>query len=49
MWWMISGVVAVLVGLWLASPALSTFLRPAFEPSRRNDAIVFQAQQSGHP
>jgi hypothetical protein len=48
MGWVLSGA-AVLTGLWLAAPTVRTFFRPGFEPTRRNEAIVFQAQQSSHP
>ena len=47
MLWILSGV--VLVGLWVAGPTVGTFFRPAFTPTRRSDASVFQAQQSSHP
>jgi hypothetical protein len=40
---------AFLLGLWVAAPTVRTLLRRDFEPVRRNDAIVFQAQQSAHP
>lgn len=40
---------AFLLGVWVAAPTLRTLLRRDFEPVRRNDAIVFQAQQSSHP
>jgi hypothetical protein len=43
------GFVALLVGLWIAAPTLRTFLRQSWAPVPRNDAIVFQAQQSSHP
>ena len=43
------GAVALLVGLWIAAPTLRTFLRQSWAPVPRNDAIVFQAQQSSHP
>ena len=45
--WIFGGV--FLLGLWIAAPTLRTFLRRDFEPVRRNDAIVFQAQQTSHP
>lgn len=48
MWWILGGA-AFLVGLWIVGPTLRTFLRRDFEPVRRNDAIVFQAQQTSHP
>ena len=41
---------AALTFLWIAAPTVRTFLGPNFEPTRRNDAIVFQAQHSSsHP
>jgi hypothetical protein len=49
MWWIIGGAAAALAGVWFATPAIWTFLRRDFEPTRRNDASVFQAQQSAHP
>jgi hypothetical protein len=49
MWWMLGGAAAILAGMWLATPTVWTLFRPSFQPARRNDAIVFQAQQSSHP
>jgi hypothetical protein len=49
MWWIIGGAAALLTGVWLVTPAMWTFLGPGFQPTRRNDASVFQAQQSAHP
>jgi len=46
--WILAGA-AFLVGLWIAAPTMRTFFRRDFEPVRRNDAIVFQAQQTSHP
>ena len=48
MWWISIGIL-ILAGLWLATPTMWTFFRPSFRPTRRNDASVFQAQQSSHP
>ncbi len=45
----IIGVATLLAGLWLALPTLRTFVGPDFEPSPRNDAIVFQAEHTSHP
>jgi hypothetical protein len=45
----ILGACAVAVGVWVAAPTFLTFFRHDFEPVRRNDASVFQAQQSSHP
>jgi hypothetical protein len=45
--WILCGA-AILVFLWMAGPTMRTFRR-SFEPTRTNDAIVFQAQQSSHP
>jgi hypothetical protein len=45
--WILGG--ALLLGLWVAAPTVRTLLRRDFEPVPRNDAIVFQAQQSSHP
>jgi hypothetical protein len=41
--------VALLVGVWIAAPTARAFLRRGWSPVRRNDAIVFWAQQSSHP
>jgi hypothetical protein len=49
MWLIIVGAAAALVGLWYALPTLRTFVGPAFQPSRRNDDIVFQAEHTSHP
>jgi hypothetical protein len=49
MWWILGGAAFFVVGLWIAAPTLRTFLRRDFEPVRRNDASVFQAQQASHP
>src|SRR4051794_30429530 len=49
MWWMIGGAAALLTGAWLVAPTLRTIVGPGFQPTRRNDASVFQAQQSSHP
>ena len=47
--WVIGGV-AIVVSLWFAGPTLLTFARLGWVPTRRNDAIVFQAQHSSsHP
>ena len=46
--WIFGGA-AGLVFLWLAAPTIRTLFRRNFEPTRSNDAIVFQAQQSSHP
>ena len=48
MLWILAGAV-VSVCLWIFGPTVRTFLRRDFEPVRRNDSIVFQAQQSSHP
>jgi len=45
----ILGAVALLLSLWLLAPTLRTFLVRRWRPVRRNDAIVFQAQQTSHP
>jgi hypothetical protein len=45
----IFGAAALVVFLWIAGPTVHTFLWRSFEPTRSNDAIVFQAQQSSHP
>jgi hypothetical protein len=51
MWWMISGVVAILTvlaaGLWFLAPTMRTFRGPDFEPASKDDASVERAQQSG--
>jgi hypothetical protein len=51
MWWMISGVVAILTvlaaGLWFLAPTMGTFRGPDFEPASKDDASVERAQQSG--
>jgi hypothetical protein len=49
MWLVISMAAAILVGVWLATPTMWTLVRPGFQPVRRSDASVFQAQQSSHP
>jgi len=47
--WIFFGI-ALLAFLWVAAPTLRTFVGPGFEPTRRNDDIVFQAQhRSSHP
>jgi hypothetical protein len=46
--WILGGA-ALLVGLWIAGPTIRTLLRRDFDPVRRNDASVFQAQQTSHP
>jgi hypothetical protein len=53
MWWILIGA-ALLAAAWLATPAMWTyftwtFVTRGFPPTRRNDASVFQAQQSFHP
>jgi hypothetical protein len=46
----IFGAAAVLVFLWIAAPTLRTLFQLSWVPTRRNDAIVFQAQHSSsHP
>jgi hypothetical protein len=48
MWWVVVGIVAILVmlGAWLLAPAIRTFLRPGFEPTARDDLSVYRAQSS---
>jgi hypothetical protein len=48
MLWILTGG-TVLTGVWLSAPTIRTFFIPYFPPTRRNDASVFQAQQSCHP
>lgn len=40
---------AFLLGLWVAGPTIRSLLGRDFQPVAKNDAIVFQAQQSSHP
>jgi hypothetical protein len=49
MWLIAMGAVAVLAGLWIALPTVRTFVGPDFQPVRRNDDIVFQAEHTSHP
>jgi hypothetical protein len=48
MMWILSSAV-FLGGLWIAAPTMRTLVHRNFEPVRRDDASVFQAQQSSHP
>lgn len=45
----ILGGIALFVGVWIVAPTLRTVLSRSWGPVSRNDAIVFQAQQSSHP
>jgi hypothetical protein len=49
MWWLIGGVVVVLLGVggWLFGPSIRTLFGPRFEPAATDDASVVRAQQSG--
>jgi hypothetical protein len=51
MWWVVSGVVALLVvvagALWFLGPTIRTFRGPDFEPTSKDPASVERAQQSG--
>ena len=51
MWWVIAGVVVVLLvvgaAVWFLTPTLRTFRGPDFEPTPKDDASVERAQQSG--
>jgi hypothetical protein len=52
MWWIIGvGVIVALLAVgvagWLLAPTMRTFRGPSFEPTRKDDASVLRAQQSG--
>jgi hypothetical protein len=49
--WIVDGcaILTAVAGVWLLVPTMWTFLGPDFGPTPRNDAIVFQAEQTGHP